>query len=54
MLAVAAIRDPGEATLAAPGRWRDVLTGAERELGPETAVAELVDGDGLALLERAD
>ena len=54
VLAVVAIRDPGEATLAAPGRWRDVLTGAERELGPETAVAELVDGDGLALLERAD
>ena len=37
----------------AGGRWRDVLGGAERELGDEAAVADLVAGFGLALLERA-
>ncbi len=37
----------------AGGRWRDVLGGAEREIGDETAVADLVAGFGLALLERA-
>jgi hypothetical protein len=35
------------------GRWRDALTGEERDLGDEVAVAGLVDGNGLALLERA-
>jgi hypothetical protein len=46
------VRDPGDAALALPGPWRDALTGRERELGPEAAVADLVNGDGLALLER--
>jgi len=34
------------------GRWRDVLTGEDRDLGDAAAVAELVDANGLALLER--
>ena len=38
---------------ASPGPWRDVLTGEERELGDEAAVAGVVDANGLALLERA-
>ena len=38
---------------ASPGRWRDVLTGDERDLGDEAAVADVVDANGLALLERA-
>ena len=37
----------------AGGRWRDVLAGDERDVGDEAAVADLVDGFGLALLERA-
>ncbi len=37
----------------AGGRWRDVLGGAERDVGDEAAVADLVAGFGLALLERA-
>jgi (1->4)-alpha-D-glucan 1-alpha-D-glucosylmutase len=52
VLAVVAVRHPGDATLSAPGRWRDVLRGATRELRAPTPVAELVDGHGLALLER--
>ncbi len=52
VLTVVAVRDPGDATLSAPGRWRDVLSGAAHVLGAQTAVAELVDGHGLALLER--
>ena len=38
---------------ASPGPWRDVLTGDERDLGDEVAVADVVDANGLALLERA-
>ncbi|HXS44324.1 MAG TPA: hypothetical protein VN751_06830, partial [Solirubrobacteraceae bacterium] len=38
--------------LDAAERWRDVLTGEERELGPEAAVADLVARYGVALLER--
>ena len=52
VLVVVAVRDVGYATLAMPGRWRDALTGEARELGPEAAVADLVNADGLALLER--
>jgi len=52
VLVVVAVRDPGDAALALPGPWRDALTGQARKLGPEAAVADLVNGDGLALLER--
>ena len=52
VLSVVAIRHPGDATLTAPGRWSDVLRGGSRELRGQTAVADLVDGYGLALLER--
>jgi (1->4)-alpha-D-glucan 1-alpha-D-glucosylmutase len=38
--------------LDAAERWRDVLTGEERELGPKAAVADLVARYGVALLER--
>ena len=37
----------------AAGRWRDVLTGAQRELAERTPLAELFGEPGLALLERA-
>ena len=36
----------------AEGRWRDVLRGAELELGPRTAISEVTNADGLALLVR--
>jgi (1->4)-alpha-D-glucan 1-alpha-D-glucosylmutase len=54
VLVVAGVRAWEEATLApaAAGRWRDVLTGAERRLGDAAAVAPLVALHGLALLER--
>jgi (1->4)-alpha-D-glucan 1-alpha-D-glucosylmutase len=35
-----------------PGRWRDALTGAERDLAAEVTADELVEPYGLALLER--
>ena len=53
VLTVVPVRDWDRAWLAAPGRWRDVLTGAERELPDDVTVAELVEPYGLALLERA-
>lgn len=34
------------------GRWRDVLRGAEHRLYQDRSISSLVDGDGLALLER--
>jgi hypothetical protein len=34
------------------GTWRDVLAGGERRLAGPTPLDELVDGYGLALLER--
>ena len=37
---------------AAEGRWRDVVTGAERTLAGVVPVSELVDGFPVALLER--
>jgi (1->4)-alpha-D-glucan 1-alpha-D-glucosylmutase len=44
----------GGATLrGAGGRWRDVLGGEGREVADDAAVADLVGGFGLALLERA-
>ena len=35
-----------------PGPWRDVLSGALRELSRRTQVSELTSPHGLALLER--
>jgi len=56
VLTVVPVRDADGARLALgaglAGRWRDVLTGEERELGPEAAVADLVARYGVALLER--
>jgi (1->4)-alpha-D-glucan 1-alpha-D-glucosylmutase len=44
----------GDATLrGAAGGWRDVLTGEERALGAEAAVADVVAPYGLGLFERA-
>jgi hypothetical protein len=34
------------------GRWHDVLSGAERELGHSDPLGDLLDERGLALLER--
>ncbi|MGH2888104.1 MAG: malto-oligosyltrehalose synthase, partial [Solirubrobacteraceae bacterium] len=34
------------------GRWRDVLSGDERELGPSVPAVELLDEYGVAVLER--
>jgi (1->4)-alpha-D-glucan 1-alpha-D-glucosylmutase len=54
VLAAVLVRPSGAAVLrGAAGRWRDVLAGGERDLGDAVAVAELVNDDGLALLERA-
>jgi (1->4)-alpha-D-glucan 1-alpha-D-glucosylmutase len=54
VLAAVLVRPSGAAVLrGAAGRWRDVLAGGERDLGDAVAVAELVNEDGLALLERA-
>jgi len=53
VLAVVLVRPAGTAVLrGVAGRWRDVLTGEDRDLGDAAAVAELVDANGLALLER--
>ena len=53
VLAVAAVREPGDATLAVEGVWRDVRTGDEHDLSRPVLVAELTGADGIALLERA-
>jgi (1->4)-alpha-D-glucan 1-alpha-D-glucosylmutase len=54
VLVVVLVRPAGAAVLrGVAGRWRDALTGEQRDLGDEAAVAGLVDGNGLALLERA-
>ena len=48
------MRPAGAAVLrGVAGAWRDVLSGEERDLGDEAAVAAVVDANGLALLERA-
>jgi (1->4)-alpha-D-glucan 1-alpha-D-glucosylmutase len=52
VLVVVPVRDRDGASLSAPGRWRDVLTGEERELPADVTVSELVEPHGLALLER--
>jgi (1->4)-alpha-D-glucan 1-alpha-D-glucosylmutase len=54
VLVVVLVRPAGAAVLrGVAGRWRDALAGEQRDLGDEAAVAGLVDGNGLALLERA-
>jgi (1->4)-alpha-D-glucan 1-alpha-D-glucosylmutase len=54
VLVVVLVRPAGAAVLRrVAGRWRDALAGEQRDLGDEAAVAGLVDGNGLALLERA-
>ncbi len=56
MLVVVPVRSPQGATLELPddlaGAWRDVLTGALRELSRRTQVTELTSAHGFALLER--
>ncbi|MEA2290030.1 MAG: (1-_4)-alpha-D-glucan 1-alpha-D-glucosylmutase [Solirubrobacteraceae bacterium] len=53
VLTVVPVRDWQDARLSPPpGRWRDALTGEERELPEDVTVAELVEPYGLALLER--
>jgi (1->4)-alpha-D-glucan 1-alpha-D-glucosylmutase len=55
VLVVVPVREGGEgATLTLPeGRWRDVLTGEERDGGAAVVVAELVTAYGVGLFERA-
>jgi len=52
VLVVVPVRDRERAWLSAPGRWRDVLTGAERELPDDVTVGELVETYGVGLFER--
>ena len=56
VLVVVPVRACHGATLELPeelaGAWRDVLTGALREVSRRTQVSELSSGHGLALLER--
>jgi maltooligosyltrehalose synthase len=54
VLAAVGVRAGWEAdTMRAPaGRWRDVLSGGERELREMEPLGDLLDERGLALLER--
>lgn len=54
VLVVVALRQAGRAAeiAVAPGRYREVLSGAEHEIAGATAVQSLVSEAGLALLER--
>ena len=56
VLVVVPVRSPHGVTLQLPhelaGAWRDVLTGALRELSRRTQVTELTSAHGFALLER--
>jgi (1->4)-alpha-D-glucan 1-alpha-D-glucosylmutase len=56
VLVVVPVRSPQGATLQLPpdlaGAWRDVLSGALRELSRRTQVSELTSPHGVALLER--
>jgi (1->4)-alpha-D-glucan 1-alpha-D-glucosylmutase len=56
VLVVVPVRSPHGVTLQLPddlaGAWRDVLTGALRELSQRTQVTELTSAHGFALLER--
>jgi (1->4)-alpha-D-glucan 1-alpha-D-glucosylmutase len=51
VLVVVPVREDGGAVVRAPGRWRDVLTGARHDLRAQTPVAELVAPYGVALFE---
>ena len=53
VLVVVPVRDWGASRLAITGRWRDVLTGTERDLGADAAVPGLVAAHGVGLFERA-
>jgi (1->4)-alpha-D-glucan 1-alpha-D-glucosylmutase len=53
VVAIVPVRDWGSAVLdGPPGRWRDVLTGAERSMSGGASVAELVAEHGVGLFER--
>ncbi|MEA2155945.1 MAG: (1-_4)-alpha-D-glucan 1-alpha-D-glucosylmutase [Solirubrobacteraceae bacterium] len=54
VVVVVPLRSSGEgAAVAIPeGRWRDALSGAERDLDGPVSVAQLTEPHGLALLER--
>jgi hypothetical protein len=56
VLVIVPLRSSQGATLNLPpelaGAWRDVLTGALREVSRRTQVTELTSAHGLALLER--
>ena len=56
VLVAVALRPPGEAASVdvPPGRYRDVLSGVEHDLGGPTPVGRLVEPHGLALLERTN
>jgi maltooligosyltrehalose synthase len=53
VLAVATIRESGEqASIAAAGRWREVVGDAEHDLSDGVLASQLTAGRGYALLER--
>ncbi len=52
VLVAVRLRGEGGSVDVPAGTWRDVLAGGERRLGGPTPLDELVDGYGLALLER--
>jgi (1->4)-alpha-D-glucan 1-alpha-D-glucosylmutase len=53
VLVVVELRDaPGASVQAPAGCWRDVLSGQRHDLEEAAAVSGLIDGQGLALLER--
>jgi hypothetical protein len=53
VLAVTTIRASGEeASIAVDGRWREVVGGAEHDLGGGVLAGQLTAGRGYALLER--
>ena len=56
VLVVVPVRSPHGTTLQLPGElagaWRDVLTGALREVSRRTQLTELTSAHGFALLER--
>jgi (1->4)-alpha-D-glucan 1-alpha-D-glucosylmutase len=52
VLVAVRLRGEGGSVDVPAGTWRDVLAGGERRLGGPTPLDELLDGYGLALLER--
>jgi hypothetical protein len=52
VLVAVRLRGEGGSVDVPTGTWRDVLAGGERRLAGPTPLDELVDGYGLALLER--